>query len=235
MKRSHQLPTLIVPVILAVTFPLTLYSRNLGQIPVKQIILPTIVVIIATFLISLTTKILLHKNWKSMLATCVTVIVFFTYTDVLAIIGQSFVFRLLPAFSPSLQLFILNVVFLGTLYFFIIKTRKNFGFIANFLGVFSVIAVLLPLFSISSYFINNRAHKQTSKLELPGVDGLDPKTHLPDIYYIVPDSHPAAWIMKEQFGYDMTDFIENLEKSGFHFFQQSTSNYPKTLLSSINE
>ncbi len=231
MKRLKQLYPLITPVLLATTFPLTLYSRNLSQIPVKQIILPTIVIIITTFLVSLTAKVLLHKNWKSVLATCITVIIFFTYTDVLAITGQSFVFRLLPMVSPSLQLFILNIVFLATLYIFIIKTRKNFEFLVKFLGVFSIITVFLPLFSITSYITSNRIHKQTSKLELPRVEALNPKTRLPDIYYIVPDYHAAAWIMKEQFGYDMTDFIDNLEKSGFHFFQQSTSNYPKTLLS----
>jgi len=231
MRRLHRFKSFIIPVLLAASFPLMLYSRNLGQIPIRQIVLPIIIVIVATGFFSYIVYMVMRNEWKSTIVTSLAVIIFFTYADVLSIVGQSPVFHLLSAISPSTQIFVINSLILIVFFFIIYKLRKTYDLLIIFLGIFSFITVILPLIPISSYYIKHRYYNPVSQLELPKVSDLKSITYFPDIYYIVPDTHASAGIMKKYYSYDMSDFIEHLEKAGFYYVGQSTSNYPKTLSS----
>jgi hypothetical protein len=53
----------------------------------------------------------------------------------------------------------------------------------------------------------------------------------PDIYYIVVDAHSRSDYLKKVFGYDDTDFKNQLKAMGFYIPEKAHSNYPATLLS----
>ena len=199
--------------------------------------MPILVVIVATVCFSYIVYMLMRSDWKSTVAASLAVIIFFTYADILSIVGQSSVFRILSAISPSMQIFVINILILIVFFSIIYRLRKTYNWLIIFLGIFSFIAAVLPLIPIGSYVIKHRYYNPVSRLELPKVSDLKPITYFPDIYYIVPDTHASAEIMKKYYGYDMTNFIEHLEKAGFYYVSRSTSNYPKTissLTSSLN-
>ena len=55
--------------------------------------------------------------------------------------------------------------------------------------------------------------------------------NLPDIYYIVLDEYAGNPSLKQNFGFDNTNFYDNLSKKGFLFSSESYSHYPYTVLS----
>lgn len=60
---------------------------------------------------------------------------------------------------------------------------------------------------------------------------LRPSKKMPDIYYIVFDGYGREDILREYYGYDNSQFINELRKRGFVVPSGALSNYPKTALS----
>ena len=59
----------------------------------------------------------------------------------------------------------------------------------------------------------------------------DPKLDRPDIYFFVLDAHGRSDVLREQYGYDNSAFIEHLKSKGFYVADESTSNYMWTVMS----
>jgi hypothetical protein len=57
------------------------------------------------------------------------------------------------------------------------------------------------------------------------------QNNLPDIYYIILDEYTGNPYLKQNFGFDNTEFYNNLNKKGFLISSESYSHYPYTLLS----
>ncbi len=53
---------------------------------------------------------------------------------------------------------------------------------------------------------------------------------LPDIFFIMLDGHPRADTLKNDFDYDITPFLNEMERLGFAVADNSHSNYNATLL-----
>lgn len=230
MKHKNWLLILIAPVLLALSFPLTLLGKNLGQIPMRHLIVPLVVCIGLVGCIVGMTKLLLRDTWKSMVVSCVVVVVVFTYTDVFSLLSQSFLVQLIPKVTPPFELVILDVLLIGVVCGCVKKTKSISSTIRLFCFVFSLSAFVLSLVPLCVYAVTHSISVSQRRVITPEVSRTS-GVQKPDIYYIVPDSHTSVSVMKEAFRYDMTEFVYHLEQKGFQFFHSSTSNYPKTLLS----
>ncbi len=58
--------------------------------------------------------------------------------------------------------------------------------------------------------------------------------NLPDIYLILVDGHARSDVLRDVYGYDNTDFTNQLEDLGFWVADCSTSNYPGTYFSTAS-
>ncbi|GAG63196.1 unnamed protein product, partial [marine sediment metagenome] len=63
------------------------------------------------------------------------------------------------------------------------------------------------------------------------VVGLENKTPLRDIYYIILDGYASSKTLKEVYEYDNSEFTDYLTKEGFFIASKSQSNYATTFLS----
>jgi hypothetical protein len=64
-----------------------------------------------------------------------------------------------------------------------------------------------------------------------------PAEQRPDIYYIILDGYPSSRILREDYGINYQNFLEELTKRGFYIAGCSRSNYPNTaysIASSLN-
>jgi len=230
MKHKNWFLTLIPPVLLALSFPLTLLGKNLGQIPTRHLVVPLLICIGVAGCIVGITKLLLRDNRKSMVTSCVVVVVVFTYTDMFSLLSQSFLVQMIPKVTPPFELVILDVLLIGVV-LGCVKKIKRIGYsIRLFCFVFSLSAFVLSLVPLCVYATTHYislSQRHVVSLNVPTTLNVQK----PDIYYIVPDSHTSGSVMKEAFGYDMAEFAYSLKQKGFQFFDNSTSNYPKTLLS----
>lgn len=56
-------------------------------------------------------------------------------------------------------------------------------------------------------------------------------TDKPDIYYLVFDRYANEQVLREQFGFDNTLFVQSLKEQGFYVNAQATTHYPYTAMS----
>ncbi|MDZ7838991.1 MAG: hypothetical protein U5N58_14235 [Actinomycetota bacterium] len=52
-----------------------------------------------------------------------------------------------------------------------------------------------------------------------------------NVYYIILDGHASSTTLKEEYGYDNSEFIQYLKQKGFYIASESVSNYPSSFLS----
>ena len=115
-------------------------------------------------------------------------------------------------------------------------SRRSFNSTAvtytlNLIGLFLLV---FPLIQITSFLLKSettQAGKNTSVLNLKAVN------QPPDIYYIILDGYGRADVLKNQFGYDNSHFLNTLRNLGFFIADCSQSNYAQTqisLASSLN-
>ena len=97
----------------------------------------------------------------------------------------------------------------------------------NIVGLFLLILPVIQLtsFSLQSSTSRAKAEKSTSALDLKA------ENEPPDIYYIILDGYGRADVLKNQFGYDNSDFLNALRNLGFYVADCAQSNYAQTQLS----
>jgi hypothetical protein len=100
--------------------------------------------------------------------------------------------------------------------------------IGRVLFVVAAVSVLVSVSKIGLYRIQTPAASASdprlwsTSLEKPVLTSSEP---LPDIYYIVPDDYARTDVLKEDLGYDNSQFIRELENRGFVIPEQGRSPY----------
>lgn len=109
-------------------------------------------------------------------------------------------------------------------------SRKSFQvetatYALNLVGLFLLI---LPVFQLISFSL----HSRTSQAETnPAALSLKAGSQPPDIYYIILDGYGRADVLKNEYGYDNSAFLNTLRDLGFTIPECSQSNYAQTQLS----
>ena len=109
-------------------------------------------------------------------------------------------------------------------------SRKSFSletatYALNVVGLFLLI---LPVFQLSSFFAqrqSSQTEQNTSALNLNVGD------NPPDVYYIILDGYGRSDVLKKEYGYDNSDFLNRLQDLGFIIAECSQSNYAQTQMS----
>jgi hypothetical protein len=169
----------------------------------------------------------IYRDWQraALLAT-ILLILFYSYGHVYILlkgveINGFFLFRhrtLIPLWTV-----------LGILLSWWIS-RKSFRaatgtYILNLTGL---LLLILPLFQLGTFLLqsqSSRAEQNPSALDLH-VGGQPP-----DIYYIILDGYGRSDVLKNEYGYDNSDFLSRLRDLGFYIAECSQSNYAQTQLS----
>jgi hypothetical protein len=96
--------------------------------------------------------------------------------------------------------------------------------------------LVLPLIQIASFLLQSQTSRAAAG-ENSSVLNLQVGDQPPDIYYIVLDGYGRADVLKNEYGYDNSDFLNSLRELGFFIADCSLSNYAQTqmsLASSLN-
>jgi hypothetical protein len=129
----------------------------------------------------------------------------------------------------------------GTLGYWIYKLEKRLEPFSKILNTTSVILLVIPVIQIG-VFEWQRNLSETTAVNTspasaePGVQ-LSTQDQLPDVYYIILDGYPRQDVLLQYHNFDNSDFINQLQSSGFYITFCSQSNYSMTdlsLASSLN-
>ena len=239
----------IHPFLFGLFFVLALYSANVHEVSVSQVVVPILIVIAGTAVILLSAWLLLRSPRRAALLTSVAVILCFSYGHVVNLVASAAAGARSSAGSynfsdatPFLKIVILmawGVVFGVSVYFFVWAWKKrwnrNLPKMTTLLNVVAAALVVVPLITIvveeARGTGHNRAASDSVELELSVPE------QPPDIYYIILDRYASAATLKERLDFDNSEFLTYLSDKGFYVASESRGNYFSThssLASSLN-
>jgi len=168
-------------------------------------------------------------DWhKAAFCAGILTILFFTYGHVYMIIKPLTVFNLILGRHRYLLLVWFMVAGVAVIY----TTRKR-GDFKNHTLVINMISLALqvyPIYTIGTHFFAVRDASSSYSQPIQDLD-VGESQQLPDIYFIILDSYARSDLLKEEYGYDNTSFLNNLKEVGFYIADCGTSNYMWTNLS----
>jgi len=201
---------------------LQLYATNLGQVGYRTVVVLVLIALACGLSIYMVLMRICKNKATAGLATSILLVSILYYghmVNAIQSVGLS-----VPAVFSFLgwSFFTFFLIYLS----FKLKAidiRQN----SPIFNLIVIIMLLFPIIKIGRYLAANTivfspktAHSRT--LHAP---------EKPDIYYIILDSYGRSDILKDDYGYDNSEFIQALESFGFYVAQCSQSNYHNTMLS----
>ncbi len=225
---THWLTWLVHPVLLAWWQVGFLYHRNIDEYQSAVLARPMLVLMFAAIALTLTLRLVCRTGPKAGLLASACVVGGFAFGN-LANLLQGLVIPVGPMSlgCRKLALIILAVPLAGVL----MAIRHVTPPIANRVSksVLIISVVMLAIMAGQIVFAHLGTNEATTPLSAESMDIEAIST--PDIYYIVLDGYGRDDVLRDDFGYDNSAFIEALEARGFTVARQARANYVQTALS----
>lgn len=235
MKFLRKAP--LSPFILTLYAVLSLWVVNFDQIPFFSIWRVLGLTLIIALVVLLAFRLIL-RNWiKAGLVSGLAMLLFLIYGHVYNLVKEGTVFGftygrhlfLLPLAAAILIIGCFGTSRLGTK---LQKTNQWVNLIVLFMLVVAGVQTCSRLMLLGS-----TKHADDEKILSEEVTAFDAGNNLPDVYYILMDSYSRQDLLLDTFGYDNSDFINELKNLGFVIPSCTQSNYDGTeysLSSSLN-
>jgi len=209
----------IYPFLIAIYPVLALRNFNIAYVDLASIVRTLVIVIGLTAILWLIAYTFLRNAKTSGVITSLIVIIFLSYGHVYIqlekVLGEPVRHLVLAGFFGA---------FFVAISWLLIKKPSVVEAMRQFLSNTALILVLLALGQSAVFEINKFGDVQTISQHSQATG----TTSLPDIYLIVLDGHGRSDVLKEEFEYDDSPFIDELTKMGFYVARCSQSNYAST-------
>jgi hypothetical protein len=225
------------PLLLAVYPTLTLLGSNIEEVDLQ--------VAVRALLISLTAAMMLWgvlqlilRNWsKSALVTSFLLALFFSYGHVYGFLEANPIAGFNLGRHRYLVLLYGAVLVVG-LWWLIFRVKNTTQTVFP-MNLISMVVLIFPLIQIGGFeFRTASQQKQVEQLLQTNEPALEPTLQpLPDIYYIVLDSHTRQDALLEDYQFDNSPYLEELRSLGFYIADCARSNYGYTqgsIVSALN-
>jgi len=170
---------------------------------------------------------LVYRDWRrAALVATILLILFYSYGQVyLAVkgvsIGGVYLFRhrtLIPLWA----------IVASVLIWWVSRKLLNLPTVTSVFNTAGLFLLIVPVFQLISYPIQSRMASDNAK---EGVVPLKVGDAPPDIYYIILDGYGRSDVLKNEYGFDNSDFLNTLRDLGFYVADCSQSNYAQTQIS----
>lgn len=219
----RRLSPLAHPVLLAIFPVLSLFQHNQAEIALSLVWKPLALSAVAGAALFVIFRLVLKRDAQAGVVASLVVVAFFYYGFFYGHVsgwGLSDA-ALLPLWIALLVLGVAAVV----------RTNRDLTNVSWALNVLALVLVLIPATKVVTY-----------RVQHPPVSISDPRlwptplpkpalargASRPDIYYIIPDDYARGDVLKQQFGYDNSDFLRQLEERGFVIADHGRSPYSKS-------
>lgn len=216
----------VYPFLIACFPILALRNHNITYVDLASIVRTLLVVILLTAVIWLV-FFLIFRNWeKAGVASSLAMLVILSY-------GQIHIQSAELLGTPIRHSYLL--ILLGLLYLiFLWLSLRNSTSLDTSRNVLAVTALALIVMNLGQSLYYDYGTYQAKKILLS--QSQEPERQsgsasLPDVYLIVLDAHGRQDVLKNNFGYDNSAFIQELQNLGFYVARCSQSNYASTNLS----
>ena len=207
-----------------------LFVYNIHEIPIEDIFTPIIISLAIVIILWIIFMRFIGERKSSVIisfliflvlifASIRSLLVYHELTEI-QFIGKNII--LIPIFSA--------IGISGIIY---IMRKKFSANITSILNVISITMISLIIFQAALFYIENdlSSFEEAQKLLDVPIFYADESIQKPDVYFLLLDAYAGDITLKNDFGYDNSEFYEQLEERGFFIQKNSLSNYPFTELS----
>lgn len=225
------------PFALAAYPVLSLAASNIQQIPLAEAIRPLLLSLALALVLAAIFRVATKDLVKAGLLASLSILLFFSYGLVYDIIKNATVGGILIGRHRYLSLLWLALA--GGLGWLIWRTPADRLRPANtFLNAAGLVAIVLPIFTMARLGVLSSKAAFTSPAPAgSGALHWDGPGQPPDIYYIILDSYAREDVMRNLYGFDNHEFLQDLRQRGFYVADKSDANHVSTafsLASSLN-
>ncbi|HSL31269.1 MAG TPA: hypothetical protein VK900_18855 [Anaerolineales bacterium] len=225
-SRARRVP--LHPFFFAVYPILALLAINISELDLAAGFRPLLLSVFITGLVFLSLQFILRDGKRAALLTTLFLILFYSYGHVYNLLkgvqlSGIFLFRhrtLVPIWFA--------LATLGT--WWALRKSRNLASVTNALNVVGLFLLVLPLAQIASSFIQRNTSQVDAERSASALNLMAAQPP-PDIYYIILDGYGRADILKNEYGFDNSDFLNTLRELGFYIAECSQSNYAQTQIS----
>ena len=217
------------PFLLACYPALSLLQVNFQEVDPRVIIRPLLVSIIFTTIIFIISFVISRRIHQSAAFTALCLILIFSYGHIYNM------------FSPPVMegfflgrhrwLIVFYLIIFAVITWMIFTKMQGGQQITKLFNPISLVLIALPVIQVLSIGVK----QSQSAVVLPRQEKMQVKSSLsgekPDIYYIILDMYTREDSLKQDFNFDNSPFIHELERRGFYVADCSRANYLQTQLS----
>ena len=227
-------PRVVHPLLFAIYPVVFLYAHNIAQVPVRAVVLPTVISVLVTLLLWVPLRLAL-KSWaRAAVMLSFVLIAFFSYSHVYNAIEPLRIEVASFVLGPNKVLLGASLLALLSLLVACVRTRSNLYALTRVLNVVGLALILLPAGTIAAHTLSTSlrpTHNRAPKDHQQQATRRAPKDAMPNIYYIIVDAYTRSDVFKALYHHDNSAFLAYLRERDFYVADKSRSNYCQTFLS----
>ena len=204
---------------------LKLLAENTGQVGLDAGVRPLLVSLLFGGLLFFLIWLFLRKLHKAAFLTALWLALFFSYGHIYIYIDEKY-----PDSNYTLWLAIGWIVLFALALFWATRPKLTFVSAAATLNTIAFALLVMAGWQVLSEVQPPSAHALALS-EAPVQDDLVRPENPPDVYFFLLDSYGRADLLKQAYGFDNSEFIQELEQRGFFVAECSQSNYVRTEIS----
>jgi hypothetical protein len=211
----------IYPILALLAFNISEVDYSSGFRPLVLSILVAVILVLIFYLF--------YRDWRrTALISTILLILFFSYGHIYILlkgveISGFYLFRhrtLVPIW----------IALTGLAIWWVSRKSLDVTSATHTLNVVGLFLLIFPIIQMFSFFIKSEASQVNAEKNTSTLD-LKVNNQSPDIYYIILDGYGRSDILKNEYQYDNSDFLNTLRGQGFFIADCAQSNYAQTQLS----
>jgi len=221
----------LTPLFLAIFPILSLALENIEFIHLSSLFRSLFISVLTASIFYLLLSLILKDKSKSGILAGLFIFMLLTYGNVYLFLegqfGEAVDHRYL------LGIYAILFILVGAFIIFKVQNARDFN-LAIFTGGLVIVVYLLISIGFYEYKVY-RSEVSSQESSDPFTSNLSKEdiSDLPDIYLILLDGHTRSDVLREDYDYDNSQFIEQLKDFGFWVADCSNSNYPATNFSTV--
>jgi hypothetical protein len=209
-------------------------GANISEVSFGYIYRPLFVSLVMVVLLLFSLRALYHDWLKAALVSTILLVLFYSYGHVyIALKGIT-----LGGFNIFRHRTLIPVWVIGGFLVIWLAARKapDLATITSMFNAAGLFLLIVPSYQLISHPFQSRISQSNAERDAQTL-ALNVAGGSPDIYYIILDGYGRSDVLKNEFGFDNSDFLNSLGNMGFYVAECSQSNYAQTqvsLASSLN-
>ena len=209
-----------------VLFPILLiYLDNINEIPIQDIFVPltfSLGIILIPWI--LLTYFIGERKSSIIISLVIIIFIIFAYVRSILIYHEIEEIRFVAKNIILIPIFSIPAVFI----IYKIVRQKISSNITQIINVMSIAIFSFMIFQIGLFYSVEPSYDESQILLDVPVFEINEINYTPNVYFLMLDAYSGDITLKKDFGFDNSEFYQQLEKRGFFIQKESYSNYPNT-------